>query len=175
MLSETGRASLVAKVWMPGWICQRKARRLSEQFNEMFNTRAVSDYMDNSIMSLRLFNRINNLLPTIYRGLALTTEPKFREYYRNYFGRYPTTFGDLRTIIREIERLTDVYSELTGRMQGKKNKNDAVSFDTIVAMTEMMLGFAIDRRMKLYQFKQQYDMAMRKSRELETSKMKRRA
>ena len=169
MLERDDRRLLCRSRWVPGWALNRYYSRFMLEFSELFNASEVSQLIDDDIMRLKIINRVNNILHPLYMGLLISDKPEFKQIFYDTIGKTYNSKEDLKLIIREIERLKDKIREMGSPEDQPKGK---LSFEEVITYVEMVLERSIDREMKLYQFKYQYDLAIKRSREWEKMKAK---
>ncbi len=154
-MDATGDIRLVAR-WslvMPKFLCKNHFRELQAEVGRVFGGQ---DILSKDIMRLTMYNRI-----TLYRAalLALTYEPKNAKILQ----WWADTFGgkvDLERLKNEIERLIFRYKELR-----KKEPTVQKYFEDLVSRVEVILGFSINRNISIFEFKHQYDNAIRKGKQ----------
>jgi hypothetical protein len=173
---ETGNPRLLKRSRLvPDFIAREAYRRFMFQFNELFNAQEVESALSSDIMKAKIANKINVLLPALYHGLMLAKmygiEDKytkdFRDEFRKMYNREFRDLSDLDFILQEIKRLGGKMKELYAVLAQPVQQARKISFEEIIAATEMILERPIDRSMKLYQFKYQYDLAMKRAREMD--------
>ena len=158
--------------WVPAFILNRYYAKFLLDFSEMFNAREVNNLIGEDIYRLKLINRANNILYPVYIGLMLNdSHPEFRRIFEDVMGRKYNSKDDLKLIIKEIERLKSKLAE-AGTAQDRVQGSEKMSFESVVANTEMMLERSLPRDMRLWEFKKQYDLAIARARELEKLKNK---
>lgn len=171
LMYETGDTRILCKRrWIPAWMVNRYYQRFNLEFSELFNANEVSQLIDDDIMRLKIINRVNNILHPLYMGLLISDKPEFRQIYYDMFGRTYNEKDGLKAIIREIERLKGKMKEM-GMAGEAVQSGQKRSFEEVITYVEAVLERSLDRDMKLYQFKHQYDLAVRRAMEYE--KMKR--
>lgn len=152
--------------WVPPWVLRRAMDRFAFDLSEMFNTQQIEGLLSSDIMRLKIANRANVLLPALYYGLLLTGDDRFIEMFRQMYGRDPKSVTDLDVIIKEIKRLGGKLRELDSLIKddpgGRRH-----SFEEIITTVEAILERNIDRSMRLYQFKYQFDLSVKRAKELE--------
>lgn len=176
VIFEKDSPRLISTVWLPGFILRRYYARFLMEFSEMFNGHQMESLLSDDIYRLKIINRVNNILFPMYQGLALELFisreiPEFRKMYEEVMGRKYNGKEDLKAIIKEIERLKSKLAEVpAAEMVVSKNKK--LSFEQVIANTEVILDRSLDRNMKLFQFKKQYDLAIARAKEYEKLRSK---
>lgn len=171
-LFETENPRLLCRCWLPGFLVRRIYTRFLVEFAEMFNGREVQGLIMDDIYRLKIMNRVNNILwPMSMIILLNDTHPDFRKMYEEIMGRPYRSRDDIKLIIKEIERLKSKLEE-AGSPMDKVQASSKLSFEQVIAHTEVMLDRSLDRNMKLYQFKKQYDLAIARAREYERIKQR---
>ena len=163
-MMETGNVGLMLRWgWLPGFVLKRRLAGIMAYVAEMFNADALDEGVEQSVMMMKALNLANNLLPSLYFGLLYTKDERYVKEYENRYGKKPEFASDLREITKEIERLARKIKALSA--QKPREKKEPVSLEKIITNTEAILDRGIDRNMKLYQFKEQYDLAVKRARE----------
>ena len=172
LLFETDNPRYLLRVGtLPRSFMRRYKDRFIREFNELFSEKELTERVGNGLRLLKLMNRAYNLLPSIQRAVLLCDDDSGFEAYQRYFHRPLKTVKDYGRIESEIERLKLKIEELKPKEDKAEEKR--FSLEDIVSNVESILGYTIDRKMKLYAFKIKYDHALRKAREYEKNKMKR--
>lgn len=172
LMFETNDIGLIRRFrWVPVRLCRRPFERFMIEFSELFNRNEVNDLMSDDFLRFRIITMASLSLPTLYRGLVMTDDPRFRAKYRERFGRDYTNLDDLKLILNEIGRLQGKLKEM-GTPEKVIEEKGKMSFEEIVTYVELMLEKPIDRTLKLYQFKSQYDAAIRRARAMEKVRAK---
>jgi hypothetical protein len=166
---ETNDITILCKYrFIPARFALIRFSQFMVEFSEMFNRDEVNELLVDDIQRLKITNRVYNILAAMYQGLLMTGDQRFKDLYKETFGRDYNSLADLKVIISEIDRLKGKLKELGSptKIQGK----GTISFEQIITYVEMILDRSIDREMKLYQFKYQYDLAVKRA--AEYAKMK---
>ena len=171
MFEKEDISILKAKRYVPGWILTAGYAKFMLQFSEMFNAQEVNQLFEGDVMRLKIVNRFNNVLAGLYHGLMLTDDDRFKAIYKEMFHRDYNGLQDLKVIISEMERLKGKYKELL-TPEKKVQEGGKLSFEQVITYVEMVLERAIDREMKLYQFKFQYDLSVKRAKEFEKARLK---
>lgn len=167
LLFETGKLSILKRSkYVPSFILKRGFEKFSVEFAEMFNREQVNQLIEDDIIKLKIINEVNNILMPLYMGLLISENPGFRKVYEAKFGRPYQKTEDLKIIIMEIDRLKHKITEFS---HPEKKVKDAkkLFFEEVITYVETLMERNIDREMKLYQFKFQYDLAVKRAAEME--------
>ena len=156
---------------MPRGYLRRQFDKFKIQFNQLFNEKETVRRVGDGLNLLKLTNRAYNLLPAIKKGILIVDDDAAFKAYERYFHTPCDGVDAYNRIDTEIERLKDKIKELqkTGEADGVAQ----FSLEKTVSSVENILGYSIDRRMKLYAFKHKYDQALMKAKEHEKQQTKR--
>ena len=91
MIETKNPRMLVRFGWVPGGMLRKRFEMFMTEFNEMLNKDEVEYVLENSLLELKISNRVNSLLPALYNGLIYTQDERFKELYKDIFGDYPKT------------------------------------------------------------------------------------
>ena len=177
ILFETDDLSILKlKRWVPGVLLRRHYERFMIEFSELFNKNEVANLLTEDIYRFKIILKVNNILFPLYQGLALELLlnrelPDFRKIYADVMGRPYNGNQDLKAIIKEIERLKSKLAEASTPVQ-RVTGHSKMSFEQVIANTEMILDRTLPRDMKLFEFKKQYDLAVLRAKEYEKLKHK---
>lgn len=169
---ETLDTSLLLRFgWLPKFLITPRFEKFMIEFNELFNSKEIDSFYEDSFLKLKIFNKVNNLLPALYYGLVISDNKTFLDTFKEMYGKDYEGFNDLELIINEIKRLNikakDMFYE-----EEKKEKRETLSLEKLITNTEAVLERSIDRTTKLFQFKHQYDLAVQRAKEFEKLKNK---
>lgn len=165
LMFETSNPHLLClKKYIPDFLIARAFERFMVEFTEMFDQDEISNILTDDITKLKITNRIYNLYRPLYHMLLISNDQRFKDIYKKQFGRDYNGLKDLKVIISEIERLKGKYKEL-GTAQEKLQGREMMSFEKIITTVEMILGRNIPGDLKLYQFKERYDLAVKRAKE----------
>jgi hypothetical protein len=135
-------------------------------FNEMFNEQEINNIIEDNVFRLMLLSDVDNILPALYIGLTMSDDIFFKNYYLVRYGREYKNKADLSIIVEEQDRLLAKLRNLPQR-----TRTEGISFEELIAYTEALLDHkSIDRGIKLYQFKYQFDLAVARAKALENKK-----
>lgn len=104
------------------------------------------------------------MLELLYYGLRFSLSKDYIADFKVIFRKEPKSIKDLVSIEKEIKRYDGLLSAIEGGK--KKSDNKEIRFAESIAAVESILGYTIDRNISVYQFKFQYDLALKKIREV---------
>ena len=130
---------------------------INHEFNEEGSLKELQKYQ----MKVVLYNRIS-LYETLYYGLLLTNEQQFIDYYKELYGREPEKIEDYERVLKDLTQ-NDSNLKTLNMDNDKEDSKEEKSFENIISIVESILGFNINRNIKLYQFKHNYLTAVKKS------------
>ena len=131
-------------------------------YNELFSGKEIIKKQEEALQKLYYFNKIN-MLELLYYGLRFSLTKEYVEDFKAIFRIEPKSLKDLGKIEKEIKR----YSGLLSSIDVKKKTDDKeIKFAESIAAVESVLGYTIDRNISVYQFKFQYDLALKRIREI---------
>ena len=155
LLFETKNIRLICKIWLPKMLTIKAYNRFMLEFSEYFNKRSLDQITNSRAMKLFLYNRVNNLYPSLYNWLLLMPDKEAKEFFRELFLKDYENAEDLYLIKNEIKRLSKKLKALLI----EPVKETETKFSDIIANVQMITGATIDRKMKLYEFKSYFDKA----------------
>ena len=176
LLFERGDLSILKRVrWVPARLLRGHYERFALEFSELFNQEIVNALFTDDLMRVKIMNRANIFLPSLYHALwfidfGQVKNDNARYYldlYREMYGRDYQGLKDLEPILNEIKRLHGKYKELASPEKVIENKGK-MSFEQVITMVEMILERSINREMKLYQFVYQYDLAIKRAKAMKS-------
>ena len=132
-------------------------------YNELFSGNEIIKKQEEMLQKLYYFNKIN-MLELLHYGLQFSVTKQYIEDFKAIFRAEPNSIKDLGKIEKEIKR----YAGLLSAIDGVKKKSDdkEIRFAESIAAVESILSYTIDREISIYQFKFQYDLALKKIREI---------
>lgn len=157
--------------WVPAAACRRYYTRFMIEFSELFNRNEINDLLSDDILRFKIVNTALLYLPMLYNGLLFSSDERFRELFKEKFGKDYTAIEDLKVIITEIDRLKGKLKELGTPQQVVESKG-VMSFERVIDFVEQIRDLPIDRNIRLFQFKELYDGAVAKARQLEKARAK---
>lgn len=155
------------------WILGTRALELAyvnfmDDFNQLFNSKDSRKILQEEVLRMMLFNKINVLLPTLYYGLLYKPNKDLQEFFKAEFGKDPEHADDLYIILQEIKRLSNRYKLLYIKRETEEGKEapeeeEAGSFalDSLIVNIETILERGIDPRKRLYQLGYYNQMALK--------------
>lgn len=132
-------------------------------YNELFSGKEIIKYQEEMLQKLYYFNKIN-MLELLYYGLQFSLTKEYVADFKEIFRTEPKSISDLGRIEKEIKRYDGLLSDVSSAK--KKTDEKEVKFAESIAAVESVLEYAIDRNISVYQFKFQYDLALKKIREI---------
>ena len=173
MMFETDNIKVLSKYSiLPIKIIKPYHKHFMIIFSEMFNSKEIESLIEDDNTKLRIIHRVYNILTPLYwlllnyRFVSSEKKKLFKDKYKEIMGRDYNSDEDLKLIIGEIKRLKEKLTDFNNIPQ-KVIKNQKVSFEEVITYTENVLERTIDRRMKLFQFKREYDLAVKKAKQQE--------
>jgi len=151
-------------LWLPKRILFHIANRLQEEVAKNFNANELKHLGRKEIQKIILHSTIT-MLQAMY--FILTIKPP-KEVLIDFMQRYGMAYkgiGDLNRINKDITRLQRKYRDID--FEPEKPAKDDENFERLVTSTEMILGYSINRDIKLWQFRYYFDMATDKARAME--------
>lgn len=143
-------------------ILEKEYASFMVEYNELFSGKDIIKKQEESLQKLYYFNKIN-MLELLYYGLRFSLTKEYVVDFKAIFRFEPKSLDDLDRIEKEIKR----YSGLLSSIDIKKKTDDKeIKFAESIAAVESVLGYTIDRNISVYQFKFQYDLALKKIREI---------
>jgi hypothetical protein len=152
--------------FIPWFLVRKYYAAFILEFTDMFNPKEVSELIDQDMIRFKIANRVTLVLYPLYIGLMLSNAEGFKKIYKDMFGRPYNGIEDLKVIVNEIDRLKGKIKEM-GTPEQMTQGRGKVSFEEVIIYVEAILDRGMDRNMKLYQFKFQYDLAIKRAKELE--------
>ena len=104
-------------------------------------------------------NLINNLLPNLYNGMLTNPTDEMIDWYKDYFGRTPSTKEDLKSIMSEREKQLKTYNLMFPNIKVEENETK-FDFDAFVVGLEITNGIPINRKDKLHSLGAHYKAAV---------------
>ena len=156
--------------WVPVPGMKKRLESFKKEFNELFNYDQISKALKDEIHLLILLNKIENILPCLYLGLTLMPkQPEFKEYFKHLYGFWPKANKDYQRVLDDKKRLTDKYN-VAAKMHEKRineSKDDSKGYELakLVTWTQDMTSY-IDRNITLYEFRNEYNKAIEKVKNL---------
>lgn len=173
---ESGNKRLILKFgWLPGILIKKYYARLLVDIAELVNIELLEHTVSDYIVKLRLMNRINNLLPSLYYLLAFTDKNDVAYHqFKKFFGKPYEGENDLKLITEMINNLAARLKELDrlGGANANQNIGDGIGFEQVIVYCETILERHIPRDLKLYEFGYIYKSAVKRARELQRSASK---
>ena len=158
MVYKTNDLSLlsVGKI-LPGRMLRRRWKVIVEFFNKMLETK--EEDLTLLILKQKMSNLINNLLPNLYNGMLTNPTDEMIKWYKDYFGRIPSTKEDLKAIMNERTKQLKMYNMMFPNIPVKEN-DTPFDFDAFVSGLEITNGMQINRKDKLYTLGSHYNSAV---------------
>jgi len=97
-------------------------------------------------------------LRAIHQGITSCEGKKSKELFKAVFGKEYESKDDLKLIINEANRLNDKMSILERPKTGQ-----SMTFSQLVTMIETIRNLPIDRKLKLFEFKNIYETELSKN------------
>ena len=160
MIHKTNDLSLlsVGKL-LPGRALRRRWISIVEFFNKMLDTK--EEDLTLLILKRKMSNLVNNLLPNLYNGMLTNPTDEMIKWYKDYFGRVPSSKDDLKAIMNERTKQLKMYNLMFPNIPVKENENDTpFDFDAFISGLEITNGMQINRRDKLYTLGSHYKSAV---------------
>lgn len=167
MLETNNKRLILCWGWLPGYFIRLFYSGFLLRFTEMFNQDELDQRFEDEMLRVKIYNRVNNLLPSLYMGLVLDMDDRFKEIYKELFHMDYEGEVSLKRIATMINKLTTINSEIEQSQVNKVNKK-GIPLSKMIAMVEIILDLPIDRKMKLYHFKYQYNIALEKIAKMNT-------
>lgn len=167
-LFEEDNPKLICRIPLPKKIAQIGFERFKYKFFELFNQKEIDSLLYSDVIRLKLHNKAANVLPILYKALEMVitydlndkTAKKFKQQFKDLYGKYPECKEDLKAISNQIRKMSSKLKEL----EPKQQNNDAeFSFENLIGYVEMVLNRNLDRNLPLYAFKKRYDEAIQKA------------
>ena len=151
-MDVTGDVRLISNIFLPKFFCKHAFRDFQLEISRLFGGKNI---LDNDIMRLTMYNRI-----TLYKSalIASTYEPENEQIKKWYSETFGGEIIDTERLRNEIDRLEHRYLELKRKESGAK-----LLFEEVIGRVEMLLGYAINRKITIFEFKFLYDNAIKKS------------
>ena len=158
MIHKTNDLSLlsVGKI-LPGRALRRRWIGIVEFFNKMLDTK--KEDLTQLCLKQKMSNLINNLLPNLYNGMLTNPTDEMIDWYKEYFGRIPSSKEDLKAIMSEREKQLKMYNMMFPNIPVKEN-DSPFDFDAFVSGLEITNGMQINRKDKLYTLGSHYKSAV---------------
>lgn len=109
---------------------------------------------------IKLYNRAYTLYPALYYRLLGRPDEQTYTMVRQITGLNIHKKDDIVKLKNEIKRLRDKVREF---IPDDYVKRADISLERVVASTESLLGIHIDRDLKMYQFKELYNISVEKA------------
>jgi hypothetical protein len=165
-MMDSERPALVKRFAFPcpGTVIGKHYNMIIMQINLMLNSKEIDTKVNEQIMKVQMYNKITNLLPSLYYGLYINTvaPSEMLEYYKKHYGKHPSSKADLNVILTDIERLTAKYKELFPDEPEKQPQQvqTKLKFEKLILGIELTLEVPINRKSKLYQLETYYESAI---------------
>lgn len=170
LMLESENINLVKRIAvpLPSRMVYRAYARIIAEITKLMSVKENEGKLNDYLLMLQLYNRINSLLPALYYGLSISKKPKQEmiEYFENHYGKKPTVKEDLQLILDDIKRLTAKYNELNVKPQPTDTDTPSkLNFEKLILGIELTLdNGALPRDTKLYQLQSYYEAATEKIR-----------
>ena len=158
MIHKTNNLSLLSVgQLLPRRMLRRKWAILVDFFNKMLETK--EEDLTLLILKQKMSNLINNLLPNLYNGMLTNPTDEMIKWYKDYFGRVPSSKEDLQAIMNEREKQLKMYNMMFPNIKVEEN-DTPFDFDAFISGLEITNGMQINRKDKLYTISSHYKSAV---------------
>lgn len=153
---------LALKVWLPlpGFLLKKGFARTIQSIVGCINEKELINTYLTDMSKIKLYNRAYNLYPALLMRLTARPDQQTFTMVRQITGLKIFTLKDTDKLVSEIKRMKDKIREF---LPDDYERRAEVSLEKVVAATESLLGFSIDRKIKMYQFKELYNMSIEKA------------
>lgn len=135
----------------------RKLEQFNSEYNQLFNKQ--NNQLGNEISRLRLYLKHLKLM-AMYDSLLYAKGENALFEFRTMFNSEYTKPEQLKLITDENTRILEKIQILTPKETVKKE--NTITFNDLVLIIETSRNMAIDRKMKLWEFKKVYDLELKK-------------
>lgn len=150
LLIETQDKSLVSRFFLP--VTEKAYIKFNQSVDKLFNSGKADEQLNNSNQKIIWFNMIT-MIEAIIIAAYVDSKPIKEYYLDNYDIKWG---GDYKLIQSDLKKYRMLLKE-----PEKTTVKEEQSFEEIVSGVEKTLGYQIDRSIKLYQFKSQYNLALK--------------
>jgi len=167
LLFETGNHNYLKRGQFPTTKKQLEKQyvKFQESFSKLFNQQAFKAMEEDTGYLIYLWNKSENLLNALKKGLLFCEDPELKkaliEIYVDEFGHEPTNAKDYIKIDKRIEQLRSKLKTAQSQQEKPKTETKNQSFESLIANVGFILKKNIDRNMKLFQFKSEYEIAVK--------------
>ena len=135
------------KIYIPKYFLKRAFKRLILEVNETLNKSALEKEIESGVVKIKLFNKAFNLYPALVELTGITWDQKHLDLIEEITGYKLQSIEDREILISETLRLQDKYREIS-----VNHTPEGISFYQVIVAVEDILGRAIDRNIKLFEF-----------------------
>lgn len=169
LMLESDNINLVKRIpiWLPRPLVMRAYAKIIAEISKLVSVKENEGKLNDYLLMLQLYNRINSLLPALYYGLLILNKPSAEmiEYFEAHYGKKPTVKEDLQLILDDIKRLTAKYKELNVKQPEQESEPTKLNFEKLLLGIELTLDNGqLPRDTKLYQLQSYYEASMEKIR-----------
>lgn len=169
LMLESDNINLVKRVpiWLPKPLVYKAYASIISEIAKLMSVKENEGKLNDHLLMLQLYNRINSLLPALYYGLSISKKPsqEMISYFEDHYGKKPIVKEDLNLILDDIKRLTAKYNELNVKQPVAENEPSKLNFEKLLLGIELTLDNGqLPRETKLYQLQSYYEAATEKIR-----------
>ena len=139
-----------------GILIARNLNQFIQEYNQLFNHQ--NNNLGNDFLRLRLYTKHLKLL-AIYDSLLYAQGENALKEFKTMFGEDYKKPEQLKFVTDENMRILDKLRML---QPFEKKNGKSLSFGDLLLLVETSRGMAIDRKMKLWEFKKMYDLELKK-------------
>jgi hypothetical protein len=163
MLDSENKRLVIRRGWLHKKGVEDAYDLLMAEFAEIVSKNEISKLIKDQVLQINLYNKISNLLPSLYWCLYIKPEEKHLTYFKDCYGVECNGEKELQMILDDIHRLTAKYKELFGEDKKEQENNEKFSFSKLVVGIEMVLDISLNRGIKLYELEHYYHLAVERS------------
>lgn len=170
LMLESDNINLVkcVPIWLPKPLVYKAYASIISEIAKLMSVKENEGKLNDHLLMLQLYNRINSLLPALYYGLSISKKPsqEMISYFEDHYGKKPTVKEDLQLILDDIKRLTAKYNELNVKQPNTETDTPSkLNFEKLILGIELTLdNGTLPRNTKLYQLQSYYEAATEKIR-----------
>jgi len=139
-----------------GILIARNFNQFIREYNQLFNPQNTN--LGNDFLRLKFYTKHLKLL-AMYDSLLYANGENAKAEFIKMFGVEYTNPEQLKFITDENQRILDKLKMIT---PVEKKQDKGIGFGELVLIVESSRGMAIDRKMKLWEFKKIYDIELKK-------------